>query len=144
MVRALFLVEEDHAARQAVLRLCTHRWFDSFILAVILGNACMMAMEDPTQPDLVDPTREMLELACNVVFTVELLSKVFAYGFVIGEGTYLRSGWNILVRPIAPHTSRQLRVRWCAASRGLTGLFICAMGAGLRDRCIGVATLCHQ
>ena len=26
----------------------------------------------------------------------ELLVKVFSYGFVIGEGTYLRSGWNIL------------------------------------------------
>lgn len=110
MARALFLVEEDNAARQAVLRFCTHRWFDSFILAVILGNACMMAMEDPTQPGLVDPTTEALELACNVVFTVELLSKIFAYGLVIGEGTYLRSGWNILVRPIAPLFHRPTRV----------------------------------
>ena len=110
MVRALFLVEEDNAARQAVLRFCTHPWFDSFILAVILGNSCMMAMEDPTQPGLVDPTTEALELACNVVFTVELLSKIFAYGLVIGEGTYLRSGWNILVRPIAPLFHRPTRV----------------------------------
>lgn len=102
MVRALFLVEEGNVARRAVLRLCTAPMFDAFILAVILANACMMATEDPTQPNIVDPTRASLEIVCNVIFTAEMLAKVFAYGFVIGEGTYLRNGWNILVRLIAP------------------------------------------
>ena len=102
MVRALFLVEEDNVVRQATLRLCTHRWFDTFILIVIAANALMMATEDPTQPDLIDPTRASLELTCNVVFTAEMFAKVFAYGFVIGQGTYLRSGWNILVRAHPP------------------------------------------
>ena len=29
-----------------------------------------------------------------VVFAVELLLKVIAYGFVIGDGAYLKSNWN--------------------------------------------------
>lgn len=99
MARALFVLAEENAARQTLLRLCTHRWFDAFILAVIVGNAVMMATEDPTQPDLVEPARDAVELACNVVFTAEMLVKIIAYGLVIGEDTYLRSGWNILVRP---------------------------------------------
>lgn len=106
MARALYLLEEGNAARQMMLWLCTHRWFDTAILAVILFNACMMATEDPTQPELVNPTRESLELACNVIFTTEMLVKIFAYGLVIGEQTYLHSGWNVLVRPNA-HNSRQ-------------------------------------
>ena len=97
MTRALFLFAEELAVRQAAVRLCTHRWFDTFILVVIVLNAGMMTTEDPTQPDLVEPTRALLELVCNLVFTAEMLVKVFAYGFVIGERTYLRSGWNILV-----------------------------------------------
>jgi hypothetical protein len=29
-----------------------------------------------------------------IVFATELLLKVIAYGFVIGEGAYLKSNWN--------------------------------------------------
>ena len=139
MVRALFLLEEDNAARQMMLWLCTHRWFDTAILAVILFNACMMATEDPTQPDLVDPTTDSLELACNVIFTMEMTVKIFAYGFVIGEQTYLRSGWNVLVRPNAPQfTSAKCSLPAEGVHVGMIGV------VGFRNRCIGVDTIFYQ
>jgi hypothetical protein len=64
----------------------------------------MMALEDPLDPSrdscprdpCPDDMRTALELWCNIIFTAELMFKVFAYGFVIGQGTYLRGGWNIL------------------------------------------------
>ena len=84
--------------RQALRRLCKHELFDAFILVVIVGNACMMAMEDPTNEEAADGPASGLDLACNVVFTIELCLKVCAYGFIIGDGTYMRNGWNVLVR----------------------------------------------
>ena len=102
--RSLFLFGHDNAVREIALHTCTAPWFDAFILFIIVGNAIMMALEDPLDSSrdacprdpCPDDARSTLELLCNLVFTAELLVKVLSFGFVIGEGTYLRSGWNIL------------------------------------------------
>jgi voltage-dependent calcium channel L type alpha-1D len=102
--RSLFLFGHDNPAREIALHTCTSPWFDAFIMFVIVGNAVMMALDDPLDSSrdscprdpCPDDARSTLELLCNLIFTAELLVKVFSYGFVIGEGTYLRSGWNIL------------------------------------------------
>ena len=102
--RALFLFSYDNPARQIARDTCTSPWFDSTILLVIVGNALMMAVDDPLDDSrdacprdpCPDDTRTALELLCNLIFTAELLLKIFSFGFVIGEGTYLRSGWNML------------------------------------------------
>jgi hypothetical protein len=102
--RSLFLFGYDNPARQIARDTCTSPWFDSIILLVIVGNAIMMAVDDPLDDSrdacprdpCPDDARTALELLCNLIFTAELLVKVFSFGFVIGEGTYLRSGWNIL------------------------------------------------
>ena len=75
MARALFLFGEEHPARLAVLRFCTHRWFDTFILVVILANAGMMTTEDPTQPaSLARAAREaMASLLVGPAFDAESL-----------------------------------------------------------------------
>jgi len=33
---------------------------------------------------------------CGWIFTIEMVFKVFAMGFVLGEKTYLRSSWNVM------------------------------------------------
>ena len=40
--------------------------------------------------------QETLEWVFLVIFTVEAIIKIIAYGFVLHAGAYLRNGWNIL------------------------------------------------
>ena len=40
--------------------------------------------------------QEHVEYVFLVVFTVEAVMKVVAYGFVLHPGAYLHNGWNIL------------------------------------------------
>ena len=92
--RSLFLFQSDNRFRMAAVAVVHNPYFDSVILLVIVLNAMMMAMEDPLNPG--DTSMDGLELFCNVVFTAELMLKVLSHGFVLGKGTYLRSGWNQL------------------------------------------------
>jgi len=40
--------------------------------------------------------QELLEYVFLVIFTLEAMMKIIAYGFVSHPGAYLRSGWNVL------------------------------------------------
>jgi len=41
-------------------------------------------------------SQELIEYVFLVIFTLEAIMKVVAYGFVLHPGAYLRNGWNIL------------------------------------------------
>lgn len=67
-------------------------WFEKFILASIMGN-CLLLIIDPeseTEQAMV------VEWILLVIFTIEMILKSIAMGFVLTEGTYLRDAWNIL------------------------------------------------
>lgn len=40
--------------------------------------------------------QERIEYIFLVIFTVECVMKIMAYGFMMHPGAYLRSGWNLL------------------------------------------------
>ena len=40
--------------------------------------------------------QEHVEIIFLVIFTVEAIMKIIAYGFILHAGAYLRNGWNIL------------------------------------------------
>jgi voltage-dependent calcium channel L type alpha-1D len=40
--------------------------------------------------------QEQLEFVFLVIFSLEAVVKIIAYGFVLHPGAYLRSGWNFL------------------------------------------------
>lgn len=40
--------------------------------------------------------QEKIEYIFLVIFTVECVMKIIAYGFVAHQGAYLRNGWNLL------------------------------------------------
>jgi len=41
-------------------------------------------------------SQELIEYVFLVIFTLEAIMKVVAYGFALHPGCYLRNGWNIL------------------------------------------------
>lgn len=40
--------------------------------------------------------QERVEYVFLVIFTLEAIMKIIAYGFMLHSGAYLRNGWNIL------------------------------------------------
>jgi Ion transport protein len=40
--------------------------------------------------------QEQLEFVFLVIFSLEAVVKIIAYGFALHPGAYLRSGWNFL------------------------------------------------
>jgi hypothetical protein len=81
--------------RCAAILLVEARWFDPFILTIILANCATMAWESPLDPPgtwkagVLDVT----EWFFLYIFTTELVAKVIAYGFVMHEGSYLQDPW---------------------------------------------------
>ena len=72
-----------------------HPSFEWFIISVIVANTVALAMEDPTK-DEQTRTLTILEDVFLYIYTIECIIKVFALGFVVPKGAYLRSKWNIL------------------------------------------------
>lgn len=65
--------------------------FNMAILGVILFNAMLMGLEtSPTIMARAGALIDLLDMLCLVIFVVELLAKLFAFG-----PRFFRSGWNI-------------------------------------------------
>ena len=97
---ALGFFSIDSPARLALLRVVMRPLFDFVILGCIAGNSVLMALDNPLKdegnPTDFEKQLKTFELIFNVIFTVEMLLKILALGFVRGELTYLQSPWNIL------------------------------------------------
>ena len=72
--------------------------FDSFIMLCIVGSSVLMAIDNP----LLDPNSGLvsfifaMEITVNIIFTIELVLKSIAWGFVCGREAYLTDPWNVL------------------------------------------------
>jgi hypothetical protein len=78
----------------------SHRYFDRFIMACI--GASSLALATASQSNKLDPgyvgLMALLNFCFFVIFTVELVGKIIAYGLVFTEFGYLRDPWNWLGR----------------------------------------------
>lgn len=54
-----------------------------------------MAIEDPSL-ETPDPIIEVLDLAFLIIFSIEMVLKIIAMGFVMEAHSYLRDPWNIV------------------------------------------------
>lgn len=87
----------SHPVRLGFVRLVEWRWFERAALLAILSNCAFLAAMGPRGDDLLDAAAaETVELAFLGIFTVELLCRATAMGFVFGDESYLSSGWNRL------------------------------------------------
>lgn len=74
-------------------RIVGHMLFEAFILLVILLNSIKMATDDPLAAATALP---QLETAFTAIYVTEMALKIFAFGFVVGPGAYLRDLWNFM------------------------------------------------
>ncbi len=96
---SLFILSEENVIRRATRYVINSMVFEYTILAAILANCIVMALEDHLPND--DET--LLTIALNktenyflAVFSTETFLKIIAQGFVLHPGSYMRSVWNVM------------------------------------------------
>lgn len=72
-----------------------HKAFEYASIIVILLNCVQMAYEGPSKEE---PSRmmETIEHIFLALYTVELIIKIVAKGFILNQGAYLRDTFNVL------------------------------------------------
>eukprot|EP00003_Mantamonas_plastica_P025771 TRINITY_DN5128_c0_g1_i1.p1 TRINITY_DN5128_c0_g1~~TRINITY_DN5128_c0_g1_i1.p1 ORF type:complete len:562 (+),score=206.03 TRINITY_DN5128_c0_g1_i1:150-1688(+) len=96
--KSLFCLTKNNPLRRLCTRIVDNRWFDHWILFVIVVSSVFLAMENPQSKQ--DPLFAMVsywaDLSFLVIFTVELVLKVIAKGIWLTPQSYLSSSWNRL------------------------------------------------
>ena len=69
-------------------------WFDRIILAVILGNCLFLAVDG--EIEAITTLSDDIDFGFLVIYTIEMVLKIIAMGFVMRAHSYLRDTWNIL------------------------------------------------
>ena len=77
------------------------KWFDQFIMVIIIISSVMMAVEgqsfgDPETTRTVERSFLIADIVFTALFTVEVFIKVVAMGFCCHKGAYLRDNWNVM------------------------------------------------
>jgi len=69
--------------------------FEILTLLIICANCIILAIDDPT--DNITPSwHKWTDLGFQIAYTVELAMKIFALGFLIPKGAFLKNLWNIV------------------------------------------------
>ncbi|CAF3748569.1 unnamed protein product [Rotaria socialis] len=85
--RACYLFASHNCCRRLAIRILTHSLFTTLIILTILTNCVFMTLKNPP---------EVNEYIVTAIYTVEVLIKCIARGFVLEKHTFLRDPWNWL------------------------------------------------
>ncbi|XP_037047740.1 voltage-dependent calcium channel type A subunit alpha-1-like isoform X2 [Bradysia coprophila] len=96
---SLFIFSEENIVRKAVRAIINSMVFEYTILATIIANCFVMAMEEHLSFKDKTPLTEKLdktEIYFLVIFSTETFLKIIAQGFILHPGSYMRNVWNSL------------------------------------------------
>uniref|UniRef100_A0AAQ5YGL0 Ion transport domain-containing protein n=1 Tax=Amphiprion ocellaris TaxID=80972 RepID=A0AAQ5YGL0_AMPOC len=95
---SLYVFSPQNRCRVFCQRVNSHSTFDILVLFFILLSCITIAMERPSiKPEHTE--RQILDVSSYIftaVFSVEMLVKVIALGFLFGKESYCSSSWNIM------------------------------------------------
>ncbi|XP_025156407.1 muscle calcium channel subunit alpha-1 isoform X8 [Harpegnathos saltator] len=97
--RALFCLPLKNPLRKMCISVVEWKPFEWLILMTIFANCVALAVYTPYpfgDSNQTNQYLEKIEYVFLVIFTVECVMKIIAYGFVAHPGAYLRNGWNLL------------------------------------------------
>ena len=96
---ALFAFTTSNPLRRLFFVIVNSGKFDALILTCIIVSSILLAVESPlTDPDgSLMAVLNVLDLIFTIVFTLELVMKNIAMGFIFnGKQSYIRNPWNII------------------------------------------------
>ncbi|XP_030387841.1 sodium channel protein 60E [Scaptodrosophila lebanonensis] len=85
--KSLFLFYPWSQARRVCVYIATNQFFDYCVMATILFNCIFLAMTE---------TVEEAEYIFLAIYSIEMIIKIIAKGFLLNKYTYLRNPWNWL------------------------------------------------
>ncbi|KAG5329127.1 CAC1A protein, partial [Acromyrmex charruanus] len=94
---SMFILSPTNSIRRGAHWIVNFRYFDFFIMLVILLSSIALAAEDPVVQDA--PRNKILsyfDYAFTGVFTVEMVLKIIDLGIILHPGSYLREFWNVM------------------------------------------------
>ncbi|KAM8715266.1 hypothetical protein ACLKA7_002335 [Drosophila subpalustris] len=94
---AFFIFSYTNRFRVFCHWLCNHSNFGNIILCCIMFSSAMLAAENPLQAkDDLNIVLNKFDYFFTAVFTIELILKLISYGFVLHDGAFCRSAFNLL------------------------------------------------
>ena len=72
------------------------RWAENGTLLVIILNSITLAIETGAYNATIHKILDVSEFCFQAAFTVEMVTKIIALGFVLHPYSYLRSTWNVI------------------------------------------------
>ncbi|XP_051508877.1 probable voltage-dependent R-type calcium channel subunit alpha-1E [Myxocyprinus asiaticus] len=97
--RSLFIFGEDNIIRKYAKKIIEWPPFEYMILATIIANCIVLALEQHLPGEDKTPMSKRLEKTEPYfigMFCLEAGIKIIALGFVFHKGSYLRNGWNVM------------------------------------------------
>ncbi|XP_028301045.1 voltage-dependent R-type calcium channel subunit alpha-1E isoform X2 [Gouania willdenowi] len=97
--RSLFIFGEDNMVRKYAKKITEWPPFEYMILATIIANCIVLALEQHLPGEDKTPMSKRLEKTEPYfigMFCLEAGIKIIALGFVFHKGSYLRNGWNVM------------------------------------------------
>ncbi|KAG8235281.1 hypothetical protein J437_LFUL015925, partial [Ladona fulva] len=94
---SFFIFSHKNRFRVTCHWLCNHSYFGNIILVCIMISSAMLAAEDPLNASSErNQILNYFDYFFTTVFTVEICLKMISYGFVLHEGAFCRSAFNLL------------------------------------------------
>ncbi|XP_046439979.1 muscle calcium channel subunit alpha-1-like [Daphnia pulex] len=97
--RALLCLSLTNPLRKLCISVVEWKPFEYLILLTIFANCVALAVYTPYpngDSNITNAYLEKVEYVFLVIFTIECVMKIIAYGFVAHSGAYLRNTWNLL------------------------------------------------
>lgn len=92
---ALCCLSVTNPFRNKIIQIVTvNPWFDKFILFVIMVNCIVLAADK--EVDIITDNVNTIDQVFLIIYTLEMIFKIIAMGFVTREHSYLRDPWNKL------------------------------------------------
>ena len=84
--------------RGNAMKIISAKWFERFIIIIILTNCVIMAIEPAVecQSKYQNKLFDSVELFFQEIYTAEMLLKILALGFISGTHSYIKDPWNLI------------------------------------------------
>ena len=96
---SLFVLSETNPVRRFTRYISQSKAFEYFILAAIIANCILMAINSQLPEDDMSRLNAKVEQAETYllgIFCLEMILNIITMGFMLHPGSYLRNPWNIL------------------------------------------------
>ncbi|XP_025410803.1 muscle calcium channel subunit alpha-1 isoform X5 [Sipha flava] len=94
---SFFIFSPTNRVRTFCHWFCNHTYFSNFLLVCIMVSSALLAAEDPLKADSDrNNVLKKFDHFFTAVFTFEIIFKIISYGFVMHDGAFCRSFFNLL------------------------------------------------